>query len=67
MLCVSNHITVSCKLMFLAWSPLIRMLYSTLSTAPPMLCTGTRLGADSIFLHFDQLLTDIFGTIFLLY
>lgn len=44
MLCASNHITVSCKLMFLAWSLLIRMLDSALSTAPPALCTGITLG-----------------------
>lgn len=44
MLCASNHITVSRKLMFLAWSLLIRMLDSTLSTAPPVLCTGMMMG-----------------------
>lgn len=40
MLCVSNHITVSPKLMFLARFLLIHMLNSASSTGPPVLNTG---------------------------
>lgn len=40
MLCVSNHITVSRKLMFLARFLLMHMLDSASSTGPPVLNTG---------------------------
>lgn len=43
MLCVSNHITVSHKLMFLEWSLLLRVLDSSIGAGPPALCIGRML------------------------